>query len=349
MQPWSIAARIAARQHLVIAVWQLTSLGICHAAIRAHLQAHGWHQDEWGVVWLPGPTTRIRTVAAAYLAYSKPAEAWARVTVDDWNDEDAVADAVVAAARASGLVICGPTAAWLHGLTDDESGDVWILLAIHNGQRKRSGIRLRYGTVTQDITTVVNDLPVLNSEHTIIDNARVPARTPRHLHYQLVRLLRRAERQRVTTRAKVDVVMARAGKFRGKPVLRDVLADLAGEFTHSLAEARARPLVNDVLGEFGLQLHPEPMEIWLGDVRIAEADLAVVDISYDLEVDGPHHLLPEQQEKDRNRDRLVREAGWFPERFPTELIELSPRTFQAQVRQTVRRLVAEQRRQTRFS
>lgn len=344
MQPWSIAARIAAKQHLVIAVWQLTSLGICHSAIRAHVGAHGWHRDEWGVLWLPGPMTRIRTIAAAYLAYSKPADAWCRVTVDDWADEETVADAIVQAARDSQVVICGTTAAWLHGLRDDRTGDVWVLLGRHNGQRKRSGIRLRYGAVRPDMITILHDLPVLNAEHTIIDNARVPAPTRQHLHYALVRLLRRAERQRVTTRAQVEVVMAAAGKFRGKPVLRDVLADVAGEFSHSLAEVQARRLITEVLAEFGLRLHPEPLPIWLGDTRVAEADLPIVELCYDIEVDGPHHLLPEQQEKDRNRDRLANEAGWLVERFPTELIELSPRTFQAQVRQTLRRLLRERLR-----
>lgn len=339
MRYWAIAARVARRQHLVLAQWQLTSLGLCPQAIREHMTRHGWERDALGSIWLPGPSTPIRTVAAGYLAFTKPALAWTRLRVENWEDEEQVASALLHGARDSGVAVCGPTAAWLHGLTDLPDDDVWLLLGVHAGRGKRFGVRLRYGAVSPNMVTVIDDLPVLNAEHTIIDNARVPAATPRHLHYTLVRLLRRAERQRVTTRVKVEAVMASAGKFRGKPVLRDVLADLAGEFVHSLAEAQARRLANEVLAEFGLCLHPEPLEIRLGGTRVAEADLPVVELCYDIEVDGPHHLLPEQQERDRNRDRLAFEAGWWVDRFPTELIELSPRTFQAQVRQTVRRLL----------
>ena len=341
MRYWCIAAEAAVQQHLVLAPWQLTALGLSHEAIRKHAHRHGWHVDDLGAWWLPGKDTPLRRIAAAYLAFSKPAEAWTRVSVEDWNDEQAVADALVRAARDSQVVVCGPTAAWLHGLRDTPPDHVWLLIGVHAGRRKRPGVRLRYGSVPVSGTTVAHDLPVLDVEHTIVDSARVPMASRTHLYYELVRLLRRAESQRTTTRDKVTKIADRPGKFRGKPVLLQVLSDLAGEFTHSRAESDARRLAAQVLAEFGLTLHPEPYQIHHKGVRVAEADLAVLAIKYDLEVDGPHHQLPEQQEKDRNRDRLVLEAQWFPERFPTALIELSPRTFQAQVRQTVRRLVHE--------
>lgn len=339
MRYWTVAARAAEQQHLVLAPWQLTALGLCHETIRKHGARHGWRVDDLGMWWLPGSDTDLRRIAAAYLAFSKPTDAWTRLSVKDWEDEEAIAQALVQAARDSDVVACGPTAAWLHGLRDTLPDAVWLLIGVHAGRRKRGGVRLRYGTLPVGGTTLLENIPVLGIEHTVMDNARVPMRSRTHLHYELVRLLRRAERQRLTTRKKVRQVVDRPGKFRGKPVLLAVLDDLDGQFTHSDAESDARTLVTEVLAEFGLELHPEPLEIRLNGVRVAEADLPILPIRYDIEVDGPHHQLPEQQAKDRNRDRLVLEAQWFPERFPTELIELSPRTFQAQVRQTVRRLV----------
>jgi hypothetical protein len=339
MRYWSIAARAAEQQHLVLAPWQLTALGLCHETIRRHGARHGWRVDDLGMWWLPGPDAPLRRIAAAYLAFSKPSEAWTRLSVKDWDDEAAVALALVQAARDSDVVVCGPTAAWLHGLRDTLPDDIWLLVGVHAGRRKRAGVRLRYGSLPVGGTTILQDLPVLDIEHTIIDNARVPMPSRTHLHYELVRLLRHAERQRLTTRAKVRKLADRPGKFRGKPVLLAVLDDLDGQFSHSGAEDNARVLAAAVVAEFGLTLHPEPYDIHLDGIRIAEADIAVLEIRYDIEVDGPHHLLPEQQRKDRNRDRLVMEAQWFPERFPTELIDLSPRTFQTQVRQTIRRLM----------
>jgi very-short-patch-repair endonuclease len=66
----------------------------------------------------------------------------------------------------------------------------------------------------------------------------------------------------------------------------------------------------------------------------------VVAIRLDVEVDGPHHLLAAQREKDHVRDRKVRRARWTVERFSTEMIDLRPTVFEAQVTDIVKHLVA---------
>ena len=346
MRVWAILAGVAERQHLVLAPWQLTALGVAHVTIGRHVAAHGWERDELGMIWLPGEDTPMRRTAAAFLALSKPTDAWERLDVRDWDDEAAVIAALVSGARDCGVVVCGPTAAWLHDLRDDPDDRVWLLLGAHDARTKRGGIRLRYGNTPADGVQEIAGLPVLSPEHTIIDNARVPADSYLYRYYRLVNLLQRADRLRVTTIAKVAAVVDDAGKFRGKTLLQEVLRNLEEQMVHSGAEAKARELVGEVLAEFGLALHPRPLEIFLNGVRVGEADLAVVELRYDIEVDGPHHDSPEQQAKDRNRDRNVRDAEWTVERFPTELIELDPRTFQAQVRQTVRRLLRHRARNT---
>jgi very-short-patch-repair endonuclease len=70
--------------------------------------------------------------------------------------------------------------------------------------------------------------------------------------------------------------------------------------------------------------------------RVGEADIAVFEITLDIEIDGPHHRMPEQREADQARDRLVRRAGWEVERFPTELVEQQPVVFRARVQEAIK-------------
>ncbi len=68
---------------------------------------------------------------------------------------------------------------------------------------------------------------------------------------------------------------------------------------------------------------------------VGEKDIACEPLRLDIEVDGPHHRLPAQQERDRRRDRLVRAASWTVERFPVELVDLHPGRFERQVSEIV--------------
>lgn len=55
-----------------------------------------------------------------------------------------------------------------------------------------------------------------------------------------------------------------------------------------------------------------------------ELDLAWLDEKLDVEVDGPHHLLPSQRTRDRARDRELRGDAWEVTRFPVEEIDEDP-------------------------
>ena len=114
---------------------------------------------------------------------------------------------------------------------------------------------------------------------------------------------------------------------------------MRGESTHSGTEKVARRLVEEVLRPYGLSLHPRPYTVEVDGIPIAEADLAVLEILYDIEVDGPDHLDPDQVLLDQRRDLLMRRAKWEVERFPVELIDAQPRVFQARVDATVRLLL----------
>lgn len=52
-----------------------------------------------------------------------------------------------------------------------------------------------------------------------------------------------------------------------------------------------------------------------------ELDLAWLPERLDVEVDGPHHLLPAQRTRDRGRDRRLRADGWEVVRVPVEEVD----------------------------
>jgi hypothetical protein len=155
-------------------------------------------------------------------------------------------------------------------------------------------------------------------------------------YHRLARMIGAADAKRLTTPARVAEFADDAGRFVGRLLLNEVLADLRGELSHSGQESRARHLVTAVLAPYGLKLHPRPLEVLHHGRRIGEADLAVEAILLDIEVDGPHHREPVQRDKDQIRDRRMRRAGWEVERFPTELVDLTPKVFQARVDEVVR-------------
>jgi very-short-patch-repair endonuclease len=55
-----------------------------------------------------------------------------------------------------------------------------------------------------------------------------------------------------------------------------------------------------------------------------ELDLAWPNALLDVEVDGPHHLVPSQRRRDRARDRDLRADGWEVARFPVEEVDEDP-------------------------
>lgn len=70
------------------------------------------------------------------------------------------------------------------------------------------------------------------------------------------------------------------------------------------------------LRALGVVPHHEPLDVQDEDGwTVAQADIAFIAERLDVEIDGPHHLLPQQQAKDRIRDRRMKEQGWEVIRF----------------------------------
>jgi hypothetical protein len=334
MRKWAKVAAVAGRQHLLIATWQLRLLGISDAELKERLAHHGWSRKGHGVVALPGPDTDRRKLAAAVLAYSRPTGAAARVAARCAAGEVEV-EAIVEEALSGGQLISGKSALWLHGIARKPSTHT-LRLTKKSGVKARPGVCLRLGPVTGTVTRI-DGLPVVDVEQALLDVASGDDEsTAQALHHELTKLIANADARRATTLDALAQRVQAAPRCLGKPALRLAVADLRGELAHSATEKAARVVVAKVLAKYGLRIHPRPYAVESGRRIVGEADLAVLAICLDIEIDGPHHLLPAQQEKDQLRDRWMRRAGWEVERFSTEIVDLWPVKFAAQVEECVR-------------
>ena len=144
-----------------------------------------------------------------------------------------------------------------------------------------------------------------------------------------------AVRLRRTSVASVGREVQRRGRYPGCGVARAVVAALRGELVHSGAERFARA----ALRELGLTPGPAPLDLVYNGRVLAQADIPFQPQCLDVEVDGPHHLLPEQATRDRKRDRDVRSLlSWHTVRFLVYEVLRDPRGFALEVRDTLRSL-----------
>jgi hypothetical protein len=127
----------------------------------------------------------------------------------------------------------------------------------------------------------------------------------------------------------------------GLPLLDPEACVIEGSFSHSRLEASGRDLVREVLEPLGLHVEDEPFEVRHEGRIIAEADIAVVEILLDFEVDGPVHRFTDQREADAQRDRLMRRVRWEVERLPEELIRERPVVARARIRDAALRRMEE--------
>ena len=294
----------------------------------------------------------MRKLAASVLAHARPTGAAERVAARTRRGEapaaapieeapaaapieEALADVLVDVALNAGQAVAGLSALWLHGIAPKPSKH-HLRLTRPAGTAARSLASVRIGKWSGNLVWI-DGLPVVDVPQAFMDvAARDKDTTPIAHHHQLTKLIATADAKRKTTIKALEARMGQVPRFVGAAALRKAIADLKDELSHSGTEAKARREVARILAKYELRLHPRPFSVALHGRIVGEADLAVVEICLDIEVDGPHHLLPPQREKDQLRDRWMRRAGWEVERFPTELIDLRPVTFAARVEECIR-------------
>ena len=334
MDPRPAISALGRRQHQLVTTWQLALLRISDRQIAQKVARRDWSRPATNVIALTASLTPVQRLAAAVLSLSSPHGAALRVEA---LVEQGLArtEAVAQAAWAAAPAVAGRSALWLHGIGNAPDKH-WLRLPEKGpGSGHRPGTVVRYGPLTGP-TLQISGLPCVDVPQAFMDipGAREHPSTT-WLHHDLSGSVARAAALRAMTLSEFSARLDDARRFVGAPVLRAVLADLRGELTHSATEKVARRCVREVLAAFRLDLHPEPYAIRVNERIVGEADIPILALRLDIEVDGPHHQLPDQQRKDQLRDRAVRRASWEVERFPTSLIDLSPQRFKAEMAECI--------------
>ncbi len=326
-----MVAGISERQHMLITTWQAEAVGITRQVIGERVRRHGWTRYERGVIGWPGPDSPVRRLAAAVLTYARPTRGAERIVVPAGADREAIVDAAAAAAMNAGQVITGRSGAWLHGFAPRPQAH-WIWLPSESGRARRENVELRYGGERAGATQWKQGLPVFDPEGCIIETARSPQGTWRQREDEVLWQMSRADSLRLATVDSVEKRLLDMGDCSGQGVLLSAIAKARGQLSHSRSEHRARDLARQALAPLNLEVSERPHEVYLGGRRVGEADIAVLSIRLDVEIDGPHHRFADQRQKDAERDRLMRRAGWEVERYSVELVEQRPHVFKARVR-----------------
>jgi very-short-patch-repair endonuclease len=279
--------RLAERQHGLVSVAQLQSLGLGRAAVSKRTQY--------------GRLTRIHR--GVYAVGHR------RLTMHGhW----------MAAVLAYGprAVLSHRSAAGLHGIRPDNRPNTDITLPSPSA-RPRSGIDVHRSTtlVPADVTEV-DGIPCTSLARTLLDLGDVVGRRA------LERAIDQAEVLRVFDLRAVEDVLSRAGGRRGAGLLKRVLAEYDGPtLTDKELEERFMALCRKA------SLPTPAVNTWITlDGGVAyKVDFLWRAERLAVETDGwGSHGTRQAFENDRRRDRRLRLAGWHVVRFTWRDVEREP-------------------------
>ena len=221
-----------------------------------------------------------------------------------------------------GAVFTGRTVLWLRRITTATPREVDILTGPALHLRPRKNTRLFRGALLEDDDFVnIEGMPTVAVYRAITDAAGVaPVEA-------LVRWIAAMDRLRLGSVDGLAEYAASRGRFVGVVHLRAAIAILRSDLPHSGAERLGRR----ALRAAGIRPYPRPYPVRHDGRTIAEIDLAYPDYLYDVEVDGPHHLLPEVAAADKARDRQLTRLQWTIDRFPHEFVTNDPAGFVREV------------------
>lgn len=293
-------ARLALRQHGVVAGWQLAELGLSANAARKRVASGRLHRVHRGVfaVGYPGLSQNGRFMAAV-LACGHDA---------------------CASHYCSGVL--------LHlGLGVRRLIDVTTPSA---KGRTLDGIRVHGGaTLAPQDVIVIENIPCTALARTLLDIAEAGTRR------EVERALDLAEQQQILDMRAIDDVLARANGRRGGKLLRAVLAGhrVASTLTRNDLEEAFLAIAR------GIERPPDASNVWIafpeGDG--AEADFLYRDQRLIVETDGRDpHSIRKAFTSDRRRDARLMLLGWRVVRFTWQQVTHEP----AYVAATVRGLLA---------
>lgn len=337
----AVIGRLAQLQGGCVARWQLVWLGLTDTTITRIARREGWASMHRGVRRLPGvadaPWARIwaAVLALSHQEGRSVADACLEPGVDP-------VDAVHNAARQR-AVVTAMTAAWIRGLTSTVPPVPQVLLGTGHHPH-RSGIKVVRGLVLPHHWTWAQGVAAADWHRLMWDAARIMRHRPGAADI-VHDLIITADRLRVCTVDDVISLLDEPAQFDllGPPprVLREAVEMVRPGFSHSDTEALARTIITEQATALGLTVEPRPHKIRVGRRVIAEADVAVLALRHDVEIDGPHHDLRRQQVRDQRRDALMAEIIWTVTRFRVATIDADRDAFKRMVRADLQRRLDE--------
>jgi hypothetical protein len=282
-------AHLAERQHGVLHRGQLRRHGIALANVRAAVAARRWQLVGRAVVVMHNAAlTQRQREWTAVLLPGKPA------------------------------ALAGLSAAAAGGLRGFEPDDVHILVAHNTHTRIPDWVRVHESQrfAPTDIRRGAAP-PRTTIARSVVDAAAWSA-----LPRRACAILCAAVQQRLTTPARLDTELRRAGAIRHAAIMRDILGDIAGG-GHTLAEIGLSALVRRA----GL---PAPRRQVLrrepgGTARYVDAEIDLPDGTVlAIEIDGAVHQQPTSWWDDLSRQNELMTGGQPVLRFPSWMIRLEP-------------------------
>ena len=330
---WARVGMVAASQAGHIAVWQARAVGLAAEDVRRRARREAWtrvHHSVWRLPGVPASTLGRLWAAALAVANQSAAARLASTPTAPGDLHRVLMDLVM---------VTGWSAAALAGF--DRPRILRPQLAVPATVMTRRPdidlVRSRRGVA--GFWADLDGLPVATPPRVMWDAAHLSRGTVGAVGAlgDLATYLDRTRRFAVEELVGlVDEPAAFGLPTRPPRLLRACAEELRPGFSHSGTEEVARRIAASVCAELGLRLHPSPYDIVDADGRVlGEADLAVPDIRFDGEVDGPHHDSPSQQRHDRRRDRNVRGIDWVVERYPTSMIDDDRDAFRRRLRSDV--------------
>jgi Transcriptional regulator, AbiEi antitoxin/Protein of unknown function (DUF559) len=284
-----LIARLADRQHGVVALAQLLALGLTASAVRNRVQAGRLHPVHRGVYAVGrARLTREGHWMAAALAYGPSA------------------------------VLSHRSAAALWGLRPDNRPVSEITVPVPS-IRSRRGILAHTSITLRDADVTSRDgIPCTTPARTLLDLAEVVERRP------LERAIEQAEILRLFDLRALEEVLGRAPGRRGAGLLRDLLAEQRDEHVAS-PETHFEELYLALCRRASLSRPEAGAEFTFPDGTPARADFCWRRERVVVELDSwAFHRTRAAFERDRRRDQQFGLLGYEVKRFTWRQVEREP-------------------------
>lgn len=255
----------------------VTEAGVAASSFTTHAAAIGWSPRFWRV-WVP---------AGVVLEYPRLC-------------------AAAVASIGGDVMVTGATALYLDGLVPQPPRSIELLLPHARHVAPRTGTCL-HRTVTFDQVRGHH-----RGELVLPPTSRALADHAAHVCVNdMCRDIATALRMRRCSMTGIRRELDARKRFPGRATLRQAHGLLTGEIVHSTGERLARRLLRGA----GMRFGNKPLSVEVDGRLTAEIDIPFERIRYGVEIDGPHHLLPNVAAADRARDRTLERAGWTIDRF----------------------------------